>query len=77
MSPEQLDQQLSQEPFIPLRLHLTDGTKVEINNPALAVISRLALYVFRVDRPNSHLAQDYHLIALRHIVQVEPVAEAH
>lgn len=76
MSPEQLDEQLSAEPFIPLRIHLTDGTKLDINNPALVVINRLALYVFRVDRPKSHLARDYQLISLRHIVQVEQVAEA-
>ena len=75
MNPEQLNEQLSREPYVPLRLHLSDGDAVDITNPGLAFINGPALYVFRTDRPNSHLADDHRLIALRHIVQVEQIAD--
>ncbi len=63
--------ELDRDPFIPLRLHVSDGTTADIRNPGLAIISRLALYVFRIDRPRSSLAEDHHVISLRHIVSVE------
>lgn len=63
--------QLERDPFIPLRLHLSDGRTVDILNPDLAIVARLALYIFRTDRLHRHLAEDYDLISLRHIVSVE------
>lgn len=70
MNPEALAEQLERSPFVPLRLHLTDGRKVIINNPDVAVISNLAVYVFKVRRMGRRLADESFLISLRHIVSV-------
>ncbi len=56
MNPETLAAELDREPFIPLRLHLSDGRTLEVRNPGLCYIARLALYLFRADRPRSALA---------------------
>lgn len=73
MNPEALLSELEREPFVPIRLNLSDGTKVEIENPGLSFINNLALYLARTDRPNSRLAADFRLISLRHIVSVEQI----
>ena len=71
MHPETLAAELERDPFIPLRLHLSDGSTLDIRNPGLCYIARLALYVFRVGRAHSTLADDVKVISLRHIVSVE------
>ena len=76
MTPEHLDKELSREPFIPLRLHLSDGRSVDIGNPGLVWIVKLSLFVARAVRLNSRMAEDYDLISLRHIVRLEMLAPA-
>ncbi len=71
MNPETLATELEREPFIPLRLHLSDGRTVDILNSGLCYIARLALYIFRVGRPRAALAEDVSVISLRHIVSIE------
>ena len=71
MSPEAIDQELSREPFVPLRLRLSDGTTIDIHNPGLAFIAHFALYVARTDRPHSRIMDDFRLISLSHIMSLE------
>ncbi len=73
MNPETLAAELEREPFIPIRLHLSDGRTMDILNPGLCHIARLALYVFRIGRPHTSLAEDVNVISLRHIVSIETV----
>jgi hypothetical protein len=73
MNPEVLAAELNRDPFIPLRLHLTDGRTLDIQNPGLCFIARLGLYAFR-SRPHEALAEDVQVISLRHIVSVETLA---
>jgi len=75
MNPEALAQELEREPFIPLRLRLSDGRTFDIGNPGLCFIARLGLYAFRA-KPHSALAEDVEIISLRHIVSVETIAPA-
>jgi hypothetical protein len=70
MNPETLAAELNKEPFLPLRIHLSDGRTVDILNPGLCFIARLALYAFRA-KPREALAEDVQVISLRHIVSVE------
>jgi hypothetical protein len=45
MTSEALDHELNREPFRPLRLHLADGSAVDVATPYLSFINRRALYV--------------------------------
>lgn len=76
MNPEALAGELNRDPFIPLRLHLSDGRKVEITNPDEAMISNLSVYLFKVRRDRRHLADETQLVSLRHIVSVEQLTRA-
>jgi hypothetical protein len=73
MNPEALARELNRDPFIPLRIHLTDGRNIDIHNPGLCFIARLSLYVFFA-KPRDALAEDVQLISLRGIVSVETLA---
>lgn len=75
MNPETLAAELDRDPFIPLRVHLADGRTLDIGNPGLCFIARLALYAFRAT-PRHSLAEDVEVISLRHIVSVETLAAA-
>ena len=76
MDGQTLAKELDRDPFIPLRLHLTDGRTVDIHNPGLSFIARLGLYVFRVSSPPSSLAQDQEVVSIAHIVTVEQLPAA-
>jgi hypothetical protein len=81
MHPETLNAQLEREPYVPVRLHLSDGRALEIRHPGLTFISGTSLYVFepaRHDRGRSRIvaSPDPRIIALRHIVSIEPITPA-
>jgi hypothetical protein len=73
MNPDTLAAELNRDPFLSLRLWLSDGRTVVIQNPGLCFIARLALYVFS-GRPHDALAEDVQVISLSHIVSVETLA---
>ena len=73
MNPQALTSGLEKEPFVPLRLNLTDGTSVDIANPGLSFVNNLALYLARIDRPKSRLVADMRIISLRHIVSIDQI----
>ena len=73
MNPETLAHELDREPFIPLRIHLSDGRSIEIRNPGLCFIARLSPYVFAA-KPHKSLAEDVQLVSVRGIVSVETPA---
>jgi hypothetical protein len=75
VNPETLAHKLNREPFLPLRLRLSDGRTLEILNPGLCFIAKLALYLFRA-KPHDALAEDVMVVSLRHIVSVETMAPA-
>ncbi|HZK80738.1 MAG TPA: hypothetical protein VFC46_06710 [Humisphaera sp.] len=73
MNPETLAAELNREPFIPLRLHLSDGRTLSVQNPGLCFIARLSLYVFAA-KPHDSLAEDVRVVSLQHIVSVETLS---
>jgi len=74
MLPEAVNTELSRDPFVPLKLHLSNGRSVTVRKPGLYFVNRGSLYMARIDRPHSRLADDVDLISLRHIVRIEQVA---
>lgn len=71
MSAEALAEKLRRDPFIPLRLHLSDGRKIEVENPDIAVISHMGVYVFKIRRAGDRVADETQYVSLRHIVSIE------
>ncbi len=76
MTPRAIDDELTREPFVPVRLHVSDGHSYLIRNPGLCTIMRGTLYIARVDRPKSRLLDDMDAVDCIHVTRMEQVDEA-
>jgi len=73
MTPEDVNQELDREPFVPLRLHLSSGQKIEIEYPNSAFVRQNTLLVVHRLAPRTHAIGNYDVIALRLIERIEQV----
>ena len=76
MSPEVLRNEIRRQPFVPLRLHLTDGKVYDIRHPEMVLIKQREVYVGRETAPGSGVAAECDLVSLLHVVRVETVGQA-
>lgn len=74
MHPDTLAEELNREPFVPFRIRLNDGRSVDVTNPGICFIARLALYMFHVRRVHDVRADAVEVIALRNIASFESIA---
>jgi hypothetical protein len=74
MTPESLRAELRRQPFVPLRLYLTDGKTYDLRHPEMAMITSREIYVGREETsPGSGVAKECDLVSLLHVVQVEQI----
>ena len=73
MSPEALRQELRRQPFVPLRVYLTDGKVYEVRHPEMVLLSQREAYIGKESTPGSGIAVECDLVSLLHVVRVEPV----
>jgi hypothetical protein len=71
MTSEDVLQELEREPFVPLRLHLSSGQKVDIRYPYTAWLRQNTILVVHPLRPGTHAIGNYEVIALRLIEKME------
>ncbi len=76
MSPEVLRNEIRRQPFVPLRLHLTDGKVYDIRHPEMVLIKQREVYVGRDTAPGSGVAAECDLVSLLHVARVETVGQA-
>jgi hypothetical protein len=57
VTPESLRDELRRQPFVPLRMHLTDGKSYDIRHPGMAMVASREVYVGREETaPGSGIA---------------------
>jgi len=71
MSPEALRQELRRQPFVPLRVYLTDGKVYEVRHPEMVLLGQREAYIGRETAPGSGVAAECDLVSLLHVVRVE------
>jgi hypothetical protein len=76
MTPESLIELLEERPFVPLRLHLSDGRKHDIRHPEMAIVSNEVVAVGLPSSDNPAIADRVTNCATFHIVEIEPLASA-
>lgn len=76
MSPEELNSWLRRRPYIPLRIHVTDGVHYDIPIPDMAMIGRTALFIGLRRDIDSPLFDEPVMVSMRHVTRVEPLIEA-
>jgi hypothetical protein len=77
MPPQDLLQALRRQPFVPFRLHITDGTVYDVRHPEMLL---LAVGSAVVGLPSANLpfpqVERYEIVDLLHIVRLEPLQTA-
>ena len=76
MSPEELNRALRRRPYVPLRIHVTDGVHYDILNPEMAMIGRTILFVGLRRDVDSPFFDEPVMVSMRHVTRVEPIVEA-
>ena len=71
MKTEELDEILAERPFIPIRLHMSNGRTHEIRHPELAIVGEDVIGIEREDsRPRLRF------VSIPHINEVQHVADS-
>jgi hypothetical protein len=70
MTHEDVRQELDREPFVPLRLHLASGEKLDILHPNSAFVRQNTLLVVHRLAPNTSAIGDYDVVAFRVIERI-------
>ena len=62
---------MARKPFVPMRIHLTDGTAYEVKHPEMALLTRSTVEVGLEEHDASGIAEQVVYCSLVHIVRVE------
>ena len=76
MSPSELLPLIRRRPFIPFRIHLSDGVVYEIHHPEMVMIGVASATIGFPEREEVPIYTRTEIIALRHIVRLEPLQSA-
>ena len=77
MNPEEIRKFLKATPFIPFRVHTSDGKHLEVQHPEMAMVTRWALLVGRpVADPTQDIPTRADFVSPLHIVKLEPLVPA-
>jgi hypothetical protein len=76
MDPEQINTMTRRRPFIPFRLHVTDGVSYDVLNPEWISLGRTVAFVGVRRDPASEYFDEPVLVALRHITRIEPLVDS-
>jgi len=64
---------LQQRPFMPIRLHISNGKSYDIRHPEMAIVAQSIVTVGLTGDNGSGIAKGVIHCALSHIVQVKPL----
>jgi hypothetical protein len=71
MRPEELTQLLRRQPFVPLRLHMTDGRTYDIRHPKLVLVLRSRIDIGVSPDPNTGVLERVEYCSLLQVVRIE------
>jgi hypothetical protein len=77
VNPQEIHRQLRRTPFVPFRVHTSDGKTLDIKLPELAFLTRSLLLVARpVKDPTKEIPARFDEVSMLHVVRVEPLVAA-
>jgi len=71
MTTGDVKQELDRDPFVPLRLHLASGQKIDVSYPNTAWVRQNTLLIVHPLAPGTHAIGNYDVVALRLIERVQ------
>lgn len=77
MNPQEIRDKLHASPFVPFRVHTSDGKHLDVKHPEMAWLTRAALLVAHpVADPTRDIPYHYDSVSPLHIVRIEPLVAA-
>lgn len=76
MNAEELLQLLRRRPFVPLRLHMTDGQTYDIHHPDNVIVLRTRVDIGRTPDPGTGVVSHVEYCSLLHVVRIEELQVA-
>jgi hypothetical protein len=73
MTIREIETELEREPFVPLRLHLSEGQAIDVPRAGVVWTMRNALLVFHPGEGSRYRVSSYDIVSLRHIARIEQV----
>jgi len=73
MRPDELISLVRARPFVPLRIHLTDGTVYDISHPDQIIVLRGRVDIGVGADPETGAAEGVEHVSLLHVVRVEEI----
>ena len=71
MRPEELKELIRRQPFVPMRLYLTDAKTYDIRHPENIIVSRSYVHIGVDADPSTGVVGRVDFVSLLHIVRVE------
>jgi hypothetical protein len=71
MRAEKLEELLRRRPYVPIRLHLSDGTIYDVRHPEMALLTRSTIDIGVSEQEGSTIADRVIYCSLLHVVRVE------
>jgi hypothetical protein len=78
MQPSDLFDRLNDQPFKPFRVHLSDGSKVDVSMPGMIVIGESSVVmptVWTKDDEGRRFAKHWRTVSIAHILQFGDIDE--
>jgi hypothetical protein len=78
MRPKDLLDRLRDHPFKPFRIHLSDGTRLDVSQPGMIIVGKSSAVLpsqWSKDEEGYRIAKHWRTIALAHIVQFGDIDE--
>jgi hypothetical protein len=73
MKPADLVERLSERPFVPLRIYLSNGRSHDVLHPEMAIVSRDIVAIGIALDESPPVAESIRLCSISHITEVEPL----
>ena len=75
MAPQEIKKVMTEKPFMPFRLHVSDGSVYSVLDPSDATVDVLAVYVGVDPDDESGLFRKTIRISPNHVTRIEPMPE--
>lgn len=72
MSPDQIRNHLRREPFLPIRIYMSDGSSYEVRHPEMAMVTRREVVV-AIPPTHGDMPERTVFCDPLHITRIEPV----
>ncbi|HEV2946752.1 MAG TPA: hypothetical protein VGX70_05215 [Gemmataceae bacterium] len=75
MHPDELLRMVRRQPFVPFRLHVSDGSSYEVRHPEMVLVTRRAAVLAMPDNPTQP-AERVVTVAMVHVSRLEELTSA-